>query len=45
MKNYDVIIIGGGLAGIKAYINLKKNGLNALIIEKSSYLGGRAISF
>ena len=45
MKNYDVIIIGGGLAGIKAYINLKKNGLNALIIEKSSYLGGRAFSF
>ena len=45
MKNYDVIIIGGGIAGIKAYINLKKNGLNALIIEKSSYLGGRAFSF
>ena len=45
MKNYDVIIIGGGLSGIKAFINLKKNGLNALIIEKSSYLGGRAFSF
>ena len=45
MKNYDVIIIGGGLSGIKAFVNLKKNGLNALIIEKSSYLGGRAFSF
>ena len=45
MKNYDVIIIGGGLSGIKAFINLKKNGLNALIVEKSSYLGGRAFSF
>ena len=45
MKNYDVIIIGGGLSGIKAFINLKKNGLNTLIIEKSSYLGGRAFSF
>ena len=45
MKNYDVIIIGGGLSGIKAFINLKKSGLNALIIEKSSYLGGRAFSF
>tara|TARA_B100000683_G_C12480888_1_gene551356 strand:+ start:664 stop:1977 length:1314 start_codon:yes stop_codon:yes gene_type:complete len=45
MKNYDVIIIGGGLSGIKAFIDLKKNGLSALIIEKSSYLGGRAFSF
>ena len=44
-ENYDVIIIGGGLSGIKAFINLKKSGLNALIIEKSSYLGGRAFSF
>ena len=45
MKNYDVIIIGGGLSGIKAFIDLKKNGLNVLLLEKSSYLGGRAFSF
>ena len=45
MENYDVIIIGGGLSGIKAFIDLKKNGLNVLLLEKSSYLGGRAFSF
>ena len=45
MENYDVIIIGGGLSGIKAFIDLKKNGINVLMIEKSSYIGGRAFSF
>ena len=45
MKIYDVIIIGGGLSGIKAFIDLKKNGLNVLLLEKSTYLGGRAFSF
>lgn len=45
MKNYDVIIIGGGLSGIKAFIDLRKNGLNVLLLEKSTYLGGRAFSF
>ena len=45
MKNYDVIIIGGGLSGIKAFIELNKNGLNVLLLEKSTYLGGRAFSF
>ena len=45
MKNYDVIIIGGGLSGIKSFIDLRNNGLNVLLLEKSSYLGGRAFSF
>ena len=45
MRNYDVIIIGGGLSGIKSFIDLKNNGLNVLLLEKSSYLGGRAFSF
>ena len=45
MENYDVIIIGGGLSGIKSFMDLKKNGLSVLMIEKSSYIGGRAFSF
>ena len=45
MENYDVIIIGGGLSGIKSFVDLKKNGLSVLMIEKSSYIGGRAFSF
>ena len=35
------IIIGGGIAGIKSAFELKKNGLDVVIIETSDYLGGR----
>lgn len=41
MKNYDIIIIGGGAAGLAAAITLKKEGINSiLLIEKSSSFGG-----
>lgn len=33
----DVLIIGGGLAGLSSAIHLSKQGLNVLIIEKNSY--------
>ena len=33
-KNYDVIIIGCGPAGIGAALELKKNNINFAIIEK-----------
>ncbi|MFH1226673.1 MAG: NAD(P)/FAD-dependent oxidoreductase [Planctomycetota bacterium] len=36
---YDTIIIGAGPAGIAAAIQLKRNGLNALLMEKNQ-LGG-----
>ena len=45
MKKFDVIIIGGGLSGIKSFIDLNRKKLNVLLVEKSSYLGGRAFSF
>jgi len=35
--NNDVIIIGGGLAGLSSAIHLSKMGLNILVIEKNSY--------
>lgn len=37
----EVIIIGGGLAGLTAAYALKKQGLNPLILESSDRLGGR----
>ena len=36
MKNYDVIIIGAGAAGILASISAAKNGANVLLLEKMS---------
>ena len=35
--NYDVIIIGGGLAGLALSIDLKKRDYSILVIEKGSY--------
>lgn len=34
---YDVIIIGGGLAGLSSAIHLSKNGVSVLLLEKSTY--------
>jgi len=38
---YDTIIIGGGVAGILAYHEMLKLGFNPLVIEASSFLGGK----
>ena len=35
-ENYDVIIIGSGIAGMTAGIYLKRGGLNTLIIEENA---------
>lgn len=40
MKNYDVLIIGGGTAGCACAWNCGKLGLKTLLIEKSEQLGG-----
>ncbi|MFV8369726.1 NAD(P)/FAD-dependent oxidoreductase [Flavobacterium sp. LB2R40] len=37
MKNKEVIIIGGGLAGLTSAIHLSKLGLEVTVIEKNSY--------
>jgi thioredoxin reductase len=41
MKHYQLIVIGGGAAGLGAAITAKQNGVDSiLLIEKNDYLGG-----
>ena len=41
-KNYDVIVAGGGVAGVAAAVSAAKNGYSTLLLEKSNILGGLA---
>lgn len=38
----DVIVIGGGPAGIAAALSAARNGASVLLVEKNSFLGGSA---
>jgi len=44
-KSYDVIIVGGGIAGLTAALYLSKSGLRPIIFEKSDQVGGMINSF
>ncbi|MDY6824046.1 MAG: FAD-dependent oxidoreductase [Thermodesulfobacteriota bacterium] len=45
MAEKNVLIIGGGAAGLAAARTLSKSGANAHIVEKSDFLGGHAIGY
>ena len=42
LGEYDVIVLGGGIAGVSAALAAKRNGASTLIVEKSIMLGGLA---
>ncbi len=39
-KEYDVIVCGGGVAGVAAAVSAAKKGCSTLLLEKSNLLGG-----
>ena len=43
--SFDVIVIGGGFAGLSAAARLSRNGARVLVLEAKSRLGGRATAF
>lgn len=42
---YDVVIVGAGLAGLRAAQVLDGHGLNVLLVERAARVGGRVHSF
>ncbi len=43
-KDYDVVVIGGGCAGIASAVAAAKNGAKTLLVEGGPFLGGDLIS-
>jgi len=41
----DVVVIGGGIAGIAAALRVAESGRRPVVIETRRKLGGRATSF
>jgi len=42
-KEYDILVIGGGIAGMEASLNLADMGYKVLLVEKSPSIGGKMI--
>ena len=42
---YDTIVVGGGLSGLSAAVELSSRGNRILLLEQRQYLGGRTHSF
>ena len=41
-KNWDLIVLGGGMTGVAAAVCARRQGLEVLLIEKAGFLGGAA---
>lgn len=40
---YDVVVCGGGLAGVTAAVAAARNGVHTLLVEKNGFLGGLGV--
>lgn len=43
-QTYDTVVIGGGVAGLIAAIDIAKTGKSVVLLEKSNQIGGRGIT-
>lgn len=43
-KNYELIVVGGGFAGVSSAISAARLGVDVLLIEKFNALGGAAVN-
>ena len=41
----DLLVVGGGIAGITAAVEAAETGLSVTLIEKSPYIGGKVAQF
>ena len=41
-KQWDLIVVGGGMTGVAAAVAARRLGLDVLILEKAGFLGGAA---
>ena len=42
VQHTDVVVLGGGSAGVAAAVAAARNGLRVILIERNAYLGGKA---
>lgn len=45
MRKPKTIVIGSGLAGLSAALDLTRNGFEVLLLEAALYIGGRTASW
>lgn len=45
MKDWDLVVVGGGWAGCHAAVQASRRGLRTLLLEQGHHFGGRASSF
>lgn len=42
LKKYDLVVVGGGFAGVAAAVSAERQGIRVLILEKMNCFGGAA---